>query len=375
MGLIVSRPLAASPLDAERVNGSYTLKDGRRSGTMELELVAPDKIHVGLEVFLFEGVGLGASGSGEGDAVVEGERASANFKTQWATGPCSISLHFEPGNTVEVSQQGDSGDCGFGNHVLADGSYHKARGGKPKRSPVPNPDAHALAAVVAEADTELASLPVLVQKKRPSIDALAAERKTLSSALPQQERDFEHQARVATTAINRYTTSNAAQKPPLEPSLAELLSVAQTETPPAVRLGRELVKSNLRLRELEDQLVQLVAEANQAATDAKLALADRRKATAALGALSKKAGFIADPTALAAAKKSDADASARATATAAAATSARTAARISPATYATLRSKAEHAIQTRLAQIEALEHALEGLEPTAPAPAGCEAPR
>lgn len=48
---------------------------------------------------------------------------------------CMITIKFISGNRIKVTQDSDSADCGFGNHVFADGTYARVKGGKPKFEP------------------------------------------------------------------------------------------------------------------------------------------------------------------------------------------------------------------------------------------------
>jgi hypothetical protein len=45
---------------------------------------------------------------------------------------CTITIKFLPSNKIKVTQDKEASDCGFGNHVFADGTYTKVKGGKPK---------------------------------------------------------------------------------------------------------------------------------------------------------------------------------------------------------------------------------------------------
>ncbi|MDQ2856360.1 MAG: hypothetical protein M3R68_08525 [Acidobacteriota bacterium] len=48
---------------------------------------------------------------------------------------CTITIKFLAGNRIKVTQDSDSAECGFGNHVFADGTYVKVKGGKPQFEP------------------------------------------------------------------------------------------------------------------------------------------------------------------------------------------------------------------------------------------------
>ncbi|PWT93172.1 MAG: hypothetical protein C5B55_05050 [Blastocatellia bacterium] len=80
----------------------------------------------------FDGVYMTASGThnlgtASGEASIEGN--VAKFKPS-DTDHCEITLIFS--NKLRVTQEGSDADCGFGHNVIADGTYRKIRGGKPK---------------------------------------------------------------------------------------------------------------------------------------------------------------------------------------------------------------------------------------------------
>jgi hypothetical protein len=66
------------------------------------------------------------TGEGSGIATIEGD--TAVFKPEGAEDECQITMKFAGGKMI-VDQQGI---CGFGNHVIASGTYHKTSSRKPK---------------------------------------------------------------------------------------------------------------------------------------------------------------------------------------------------------------------------------------------------
>jgi hypothetical protein len=66
------------------------------------------------------------TGEGSGIARIEGD--TAIFKPEGAEEECEIKLKFAGGKLI-VTQ---TGACGFGNHVYADGTYTKVSSKKPK---------------------------------------------------------------------------------------------------------------------------------------------------------------------------------------------------------------------------------------------------
>ena len=69
------------------------------------------------------------TGEAEGAAEIEGD--TAVFEPDETEG-CTITLVFLRGGRLEVEQEGDSADCGFGNNVSAEGMYKKVSSAKPK---------------------------------------------------------------------------------------------------------------------------------------------------------------------------------------------------------------------------------------------------
>lgn len=66
------------------------------------------------------------TGQGSGVALIEGDTAS--FKPEGAEEECSITLKFKAGKLF-VTQ---TGICGFGHNVMADGTYRRVSTRKPK---------------------------------------------------------------------------------------------------------------------------------------------------------------------------------------------------------------------------------------------------
>jgi hypothetical protein len=66
------------------------------------------------------------TGEGSGIAIIEGD--TAVFKPEGAEDECRITMRFAGGRMI-VDQQGI---CGFGNHVIANGTYRKISSSKPK---------------------------------------------------------------------------------------------------------------------------------------------------------------------------------------------------------------------------------------------------
>lgn len=69
------------------------------------------------------------SGQAEGEATIVGDTA---VFTDNENEQCRISIKFVKPGIIRVTQKGDSAGCGFGLNVLADGTYKKVSGAKPK---------------------------------------------------------------------------------------------------------------------------------------------------------------------------------------------------------------------------------------------------
>src|SRR5262249_17732960 len=70
------------------------------------------------------------TGEAAGEASIQAD--TSVFKPEGFEKSCTITLHFAQPGKLEVTQQGDSADCGFGMNVSAEGSYQKISAKKPK---------------------------------------------------------------------------------------------------------------------------------------------------------------------------------------------------------------------------------------------------
>lgn len=71
-------------------------------------------------------------GSSIGVATIEGDTAIFH---PTESRKCTITIKFLAGNRIRVTQDSDAAECGFGNHVFADGTYARIKGGRPKFEP------------------------------------------------------------------------------------------------------------------------------------------------------------------------------------------------------------------------------------------------
>jgi len=113
---------------AARVNGIY------RNHDSEIRMLAlgHNKLRVQLDL-IYEyksSYGLMANiGQAIGEATIENDIAVFHPPDY---PDCTITIKFLAGTRIKVTQDRDAGECGFGNHVFADGTYAKTRTGKPK---------------------------------------------------------------------------------------------------------------------------------------------------------------------------------------------------------------------------------------------------
>lgn len=113
---------------AARANGTYRHDDseirilalGHHKLRIQLDLIYEYKSKYGLEA----NIGLAT-----GEAIIQDDVASFHPP---GFPDCTITIKFVAGNKIKVTQDRDSPECGFGQHVFANGTYAKFKGGKPK---------------------------------------------------------------------------------------------------------------------------------------------------------------------------------------------------------------------------------------------------
>jgi hypothetical protein len=128
--LVVCLGLSMGAAAAEKAKTPAGPDGTYRAGDNELNLQALDGNKVKFRLDLQGPPPAYNSGVLMGEAVIE--KDSAVYKTTENGGPCVITLKFVGATKVQVSQQGEDSDCGFGHNVRADGSYTKVKGSKPK---------------------------------------------------------------------------------------------------------------------------------------------------------------------------------------------------------------------------------------------------
>jgi hypothetical protein len=125
---VVASAQSANVITAARANGTYRHNDsvirvltlGHHRLRIQLDLIYSYKSQYGLEANI---------GQATGEAMIEDD--VANFHPPGFPA-CAITIKFMAGNRIRVTQDHEAADCGFGQHVRADGTYRKVKAGKPK---------------------------------------------------------------------------------------------------------------------------------------------------------------------------------------------------------------------------------------------------
>jgi len=131
--LILLTPSLARTRDAvsaAEVNGTFTHPSG---STFEILALAQGKLQVQYSgIYPYRTAnGERTANLGEAGGVADINADKAVFKPEGFEKSCSITLHFVKPGELQVTQDGDSPDCGFGLHVRADGTYRKTSSKKP----------------------------------------------------------------------------------------------------------------------------------------------------------------------------------------------------------------------------------------------------
>lgn len=111
---------------AARANGTYRYRDSE----IRILALGHNKLRVQLDLIYAYKSQYGPmanTGQADGEATIQDDIAIFHPPDFPA---CTITIKFVAGNKIKVTQ--DAGECGFGNHVFADGTYRKTKGGKPK---------------------------------------------------------------------------------------------------------------------------------------------------------------------------------------------------------------------------------------------------
>ena len=114
---------------AVRANGTYRY----RRNEIKILALCHNKLRVQMDLTYEYKTKYGPmanTGEASGEATIQNDTAIFHPSTD-----CTITIKFLAGNRIKVSQDQDAAECGFGNHVFADGTYAKIKGGKPKFDP------------------------------------------------------------------------------------------------------------------------------------------------------------------------------------------------------------------------------------------------
>jgi len=124
-------------VSAAEVNGTFrSFFDGKFKGNYnEIKILAlgKGKLRVAFDLTypFINGMGelMANVGIADGTATIDGD--TAVFSPD-ENGRCKITIKFVKRGTIEITQSGAVGECGFGFNVNADGIYKKASSVKPK---------------------------------------------------------------------------------------------------------------------------------------------------------------------------------------------------------------------------------------------------
>ena len=283
--LLIAAPSSAAPptLDGTRLTGTYRmLNGGALGGDMAIQLVGANKLRVYFDLYYSGYGGLSAaSGFSSGEATLRGDVATYGSRD---FPECKIGIDFEPGNRVVVTQTSGNFECGFGSHVIAEGTYEKVSARPPNfefrdGSAVPPPtDPESLARRAEAARKSVIASREAIDAAGERLTALAARRTELQASITAQKLESTKRLRAGDSLMTRA----AAAKPGATPPPAELFRAAKVEYEAARVAARAVVTATASLREVEDDLVQLVAVQNLAASDAKAAVTEVRTLTTPL---------------------------------------------------------------------------------------------
>lgn len=123
--IFIPRVDAGNDVTAAQVNGTWKYRDN------EFKIWALGQQHLQIEffgVYAHNSPAGPTANEGEGNGIARIEGDTAIFKPEGAEDDCQIKLRFAGGKLV-VTQ---TGSCGFGNRVYADGAYKRVSAKKPK---------------------------------------------------------------------------------------------------------------------------------------------------------------------------------------------------------------------------------------------------
>ncbi len=121
----ISGAAASGEVTAAQVNGTWKMKGG------EFKIWALGQQRLQIEfsgTYEYQSPQGPTANEGQGSGIARIEGDTAVFKPEGAEDECKITLKFTRGKLV-VTQ---TGTCGFGNHVSAEGTYKRVSSNKPK---------------------------------------------------------------------------------------------------------------------------------------------------------------------------------------------------------------------------------------------------
>jgi len=121
----ISDAVASGDVTAAQVNGTWKMKGG------EFKIWALGQQRLQIEfsgTYEYQSPQGPTANEGQGSGIARIEGDTAIFKPEGAEDECKITLKFTRGKLV-VTQ---TGTCGFGNNVSAEGTYKKVSSNKPK---------------------------------------------------------------------------------------------------------------------------------------------------------------------------------------------------------------------------------------------------
>ena len=121
----ISDAVASGDVTAAQVNGTWKMKGG------EFKIWALGQQRLQIEfsgTYEYKSPQGPTANEGQGSGIARIEGDTAIFKPEGAEDECVITLKFTPGKLV-VTQ---TGVCGFGHNVTAEGTYKKVSSKKPK---------------------------------------------------------------------------------------------------------------------------------------------------------------------------------------------------------------------------------------------------
>jgi hypothetical protein len=121
----ISGAAASSEVTAAQVNGTWK----KKGGEFKIWALGQQRLQIEFSgTYEYQSPQGPTANEGQGSGIARIEGDTAVFKPEGAEDECKITLKFTRGKLV-VTQ---TGICGFGNNVSAEGTYKKVSSSKPK---------------------------------------------------------------------------------------------------------------------------------------------------------------------------------------------------------------------------------------------------